>query len=89
MITETFESHATPHADCRTQGYDNVASMSGKYSEAQALIKEQYPTAIFSPCGYHAINLRSNDAAECIPEAITYFGTAQTIYTLFSYCPKR
>ena len=30
MITETYEGHATPLADCRAQGYDNGASMSGK-----------------------------------------------------------
>ena len=30
MITETFESHAIPLADCRAQGYNNWASISGK-----------------------------------------------------------
>ena len=50
MITETVESHAKPLADCRAHDYDNEASMSGKYNGVQAIIKEQYPTAIFSPC---------------------------------------
>ena len=63
--------------------------MSGKYNGAQTIIQEQCPTAIFSPCGCHTLNLCGNDAAECIPEAITYFGTIQTIYTLFSCSPKR
>ena len=63
--------------------------MSGKYNGAQAIIKEQYPSAIFSPCGCHTLNLCGNDAAECIPEAITYFGTIQTICNLFSSSPKR
>ena len=49
MIIEAFESHDIPLADCRVQGYDNAASMSGKYNGAQAIITEQYPTAIFSP----------------------------------------
>ena len=62
--------------------------MSGKYNGAQAIIQEQFPTAIFSPCGCHSLDLCGNDAAECIPEAITYFGTLQTIYTLFSYISK-
>lgn len=30
-----------------------------------------------------------NDAAECIPEAITYFETVQTVYNLFSSSPQR
>ena len=73
MITETFERDAIPLASCRAQGYDNVASTSGKYNGAQAIKKEQYPAAMFSPCGYHTLNLCGNDVAECIPEAITYF----------------
>ena len=91
MITEALKSHAILLDDCKAQGYDNAANMSGKYHGAQAIIKEQYPTAIFSPCGCHTLNLYGNDAAECIPEASTgtYFGTIQTIYTLFSCSPKR
>ena len=30
----------------------------------------------------HAVNLWGNDADECIPEARTYFGPIQTIYTI-------
>ena len=51
MITETFESHAIPLADCRAQGYDSAARISGKHNGAQAIITEQYPTVILSPCG--------------------------------------
>ena len=79
---------AIPLADFRAEGYDNAASISGKYNGAQAIIKEQNPTAVFSPCGSHTLNSCGNDAAECIPEAITYFRTIQTIYTLFSCSPK-
>ena len=89
MITKTLESHAIPLADCRAQGYDNAASMSGKYNGAQAIIKEQYPTTIFSPCGCHTFNLCGNDAADCISEASTYFKTIQTICVLFSCSPMR
>ena len=34
MIIESFESHAISLADYRAQGYDNAASMSGKYNGA-------------------------------------------------------
>ena len=57
MIAETSESHAIPLADCRAQGCDNATSRSSKYNRAQAIIKKQYPTAIFSPCGCHTLNL--------------------------------
>ena len=82
MNTETLESHAIPVADCRAQGYDNAASMSGKHNGAQAtIIIQQCPTATFPPCGCHSLDLCRNEAAEYIPEAITYFDTIQTIYS--------
>ena len=79
MITETVESHVIPLADCRSQGNDNVASMSGKHNGAQVIIKEQYPTAISCPCVCHTLNLCGNDTAEYIPEAIIYFRTIHLI----------
>ena len=45
--------------------------------------------AIFSPCGCHTLNLCGNNAAGCLPEAMTYLGTVQTIYSLFNSCPER
>ena len=41
MITKILGSHAILLADYRAQGYDNAASMSGKYNSAQAIIKKQ------------------------------------------------
>ena len=75
MIVATLQEHDIPLSDCRAQAYDNGANMAGKYNGAKAKILEQCPEAIFSPCGCHTLNLCGNDAAECIPEAITYFGT--------------
>ena len=89
LIMDTLEAHAIPLSDCRAQGYDNAANMAGKYKGAHAKIQEQNSLAIFSPCGCHTLNLCGNDAAESLPEAITYFGTVQTIYNLFSSSPKR
>ena len=80
MITETFECNAIPVADCRAQGHNDEANMLGKCNSAQTIIiKEQYPTAIFSACGGHTLNLCDDAAAECITEAIIYFGAIQTI----------
>ena len=72
---DAIEEHAIPLSDCRAQGYDNVANMEGKYKDAQAKIEEQNSVALFSPCGCHSLSLCGNDAAECIPAAITYFVT--------------
>ena len=46
--------HAIPLADCRAQGYNNGANMSGKYNGARPIIKEQFPTVIFSLLVVHA-----------------------------------
>ena len=89
LIMDTLEEHAIPPSDCRSQGYDNAANMAGKNEGAQAKIEEQNSVSIFSPCGCHNLNLCGNDAAECLPEAITYFGTVQIVHNLFSSSLKR
>ena len=88
-IIETLESHSISLPDGREEGYDNGANMSGTYNGTHAIIKEQFSTAIFIYCSCHTLNLRSNDAAECIQEAITYIVTIQSIYFLFGCSPKR
>jgi hypothetical protein len=89
MIMDTMVDHNIPLADCRAQSYDNAANMAGKYKGVQAKILAQYPAAIFSPYGCHTLNLCGNDAAESVTEAVSFFGTIQTIYNLFSSSPKR
>ena len=86
---DALEEHVIPLSNCRAQQYDNAANMAGEYKGTQAKIEEQNLVAIFSPCGCHIFNLCGSDVAECIPEAITYFGTVQSIFNLFSFIPKR
>ena len=89
----TLEEHAIPLSDCTTHGYDNAANMAGKHNGAKSKEAEfnciSSYLIISSLCDCHALNLCENDAAECLPERITYFGTVQTIYNLFSSSPKR
>ena len=89
LIMDTLDEHAIPLSDCRTQGYDNAANMAIMYKGAQAKIEEQNSVAIFSHCDCHTINLCGNDTAECLREAIAYFGADQAIYNLFSSSQKR
>ncbi|XP_047132442.1 uncharacterized protein LOC124811172 [Hydra vulgaris] len=89
MIVETFQHNSIPLSDCRAQAYDNGSNMARKYNGVQAKILQLCPLALFSPCGCHTLNLVGNDAAECIPEAVTFFGTIQTVYNFFSSSPKR
>ena len=84
LIMDTSEEHAITLSDCKVQAYDNAANMAGKYNGTQEKILEQCSMAIFSLCGCHTLNSCGNDAAEYLPEAITYFRTVQMIYNLFS-----
>ena len=76
-------------SNCRGQGYDNGANMSGKYNGAQSHILKKHNICIFSPCGCHSLNLVGQDYAAICTDAVTFFGTVQTIYNLFSCSPKR
>lgn len=64
-------------SDCRGQGYDNGANMSGKINgvQAQILLQQQklYNLATFSPCASHTLNLVGVHAAGSSPEVSTFF----------------
>lgn len=47
------------------------------------------PTAFFVPCTAHSWNLLLGDMASVVPMAITFFGTIQRLYTLFSGSGQR
>ena len=91
MITERLETYVILLDDCSAQNYNNAASMSGKYNSAQAIIKKQCPTAIFSPWlpqtqFIYVIMMLPNVFQKQVD---TYFVTTQTICLLFNCSPKR
>ena len=88
LIMDTLEEHAIPLNDCRAHGYDNASNMTGKYKGSGKDRRAEF-SGNFSPGGCHSLNLCGSDAAECLPEAITYFGTVSAIYILFSSRSKR
>ena len=63
--------------------------MSGKFNGTQAKIKDVYPHILFSPCAAHSLNLLGQDCAKCCVEAVTFFGSMQSLYNIFSASPKR
>ena len=73
----------------RGQGYDNAGNMSGKYNGCQAKVIEECPSAKFSPCALHSLNLVGTDSAKCCPTVVTFFGSIQSCYVVFSGSPKR
>ena len=89
LIMETLDKYRIPSADCRGQGYDNAANMSGKYNGAQKHVTAINPLCMYSPCACHPLNLCGADSAEICTEAVTFFGMVQTVYNLFSCSPQR
>ena len=75
--------------DIRGQGYDNGSNMKGHTSGVQARLLKENSRAFFVPCACHNYNLLLGDVAKCCPDAITFFGILQAIYTLFSASTKR
>jgi len=48
-----------------------------------------YPLAQFTPCAGHGLNTVGTHAAECCPEAISFFDLNQNLYNFFSESPAR
>ncbi|XP_042466060.1 zinc finger MYM-type protein 1-like [Zingiber officinale] len=75
--------------DIRGQGYDNGSNMKGKHKGVQRRLLEINPRAFYTPCGCHSLNLALCDMVNCCPQAMSFFGVIQRIYTLFSSSTKR
>ncbi|XP_077105406.1 zinc finger MYM-type protein 1-like [Ranitomeya variabilis] len=89
MIISRLHEHAIDLKDCRGQGYDNGANMSGRIKGVRAKILEKFPRALFSPCAAHSLNLVGVHAAASCPEMKTFFGSVNRLYILFSNSPER
>ena len=75
LILETLKGFGISIADCRGQGYDNAADMSGKYNGAQKHINSAINNlCLYSPCGCHSLNLWRAFSGSSCTEAVTYFG---------------
>ncbi|KAM3921533.1 LOW QUALITY PROTEIN: zinc finger MYM-type protein 1-like, partial [Leptodactylus fuscus] len=89
MIMSRLSEHAIDLKDCRGQGYDNGANMSGRIKGVRAKIQETYPTAMFCSCAAHSLNLVGVHAAASCPEMKTFFDSVNRLYILFSSSPAR
>ncbi|KAG8444242.1 hypothetical protein GDO86_009431 [Hymenochirus boettgeri] len=78
MIMSRLSKFGLDLCDCRGQGYDNGANMSGRIKGVQARIQEKYPEAIYCPCAAHTLNLVGVHAAACCPEMKSFFGNTLT-----------
>ncbi|KAL4097961.1 hypothetical protein QTP88_022642 [Uroleucon formosanum] len=71
----------------RGQGYDGAASMSGKLNGVAALIRKEYPSALYIHCSAHNLNLSVSYACN-IQGIRNTMGTVEACYN-FLNTPKR
>lgn len=83
-ITGKLEAEGIALADCRAQCFDNAAVMAGHISGLQQRITESNPLALFINCDNHSLNLAGVHAAKEDSIVVTFFGTAERIYSFFS-----
>jgi hypothetical protein len=92
-LTEAFLSRAEELGldigNMRGQAYDNGANMKGYNKGVQARILDLNNRALFFPCAAHSLNLVANDTAKSSSYALSFFGTINRVYVLFSSSPAR
>lgn len=74
---------------CRSQCYDNAATMAGIHGGVQARIREVNKKALFVPCANHSLNLCGVHSFESVKACLTFFGTLEAVYSFFSASPQR
>src|SRR5215469_16775289 len=63
--------------------------MSGLYIGLQARIREVSPSAMYTPCSAHSLNLVGDNATSCCKESTDFFLLLQNLYVFFSSSTKR
>ena len=66
------------------QAYDGAAVMSGCLGGLQTKIREKYPTAIFTHCMAHKLNLSLTDSCKVHQGVRNTFNTLEALYVHFS-----
>lgn len=72
----------------RGQGYDGAAAMSGAFNGVQALISKEYPSAIYTHCLSHSLNLVLNDSSK-LQTVRNTIGTIREVSTFLRASVRR
>ncbi|MCY3927482.1 MAG: DUF4371 domain-containing protein [Acidobacteria bacterium] len=89
LICQVLEENKICLKNCRGQGYDNGANMSGVYKGVQAIILQKNSCAVYSPCSAHSLNLCGVHAVESSNKIKSFLGNIQKLFNLFSSSPAR
>lgn len=89
VICEKLEADGLDLNNCRGQGYDNGANMSGICNGVQKRILDKCPTAKYIACAAHSLNLVGVNATEHVSVAKLLLGQVQNIFVYFSSSTSR
>ena len=88
-VCNKVEEHGIEISNLRGQCYDGASNVSGVHTGLQARIKELSPSALFTHCYAHVLNLVIVDTMNNNPIAKDFFGTLQNLYVFIETCSKR
>ena len=91
LITNLIQQKGLDIKNCRGQGYDGAAVMSGKYSGLHKKIQDMAPHAYYVHCVLHNLNLVLKDVMKAVTETRQFHYTIESVYNFFGHsivqCP--
>lgn len=84
IIKKLMKKYELDISLCRGQAYDGANTMSGRFSGLQSKIKELSPLALYIHCCAHNLNLVLIDSIRSSLDAVTFFGTLETLYSFIT-----
>ena len=85
LITNSIQQKGLDIKNCRRQGYDGAAVISGKYSRLHKKIQDVAPHAYRVNCALHNLNLILKDAMEAVTETRQFYDTIESVYNFFGH----
>ena len=85
LITNSIQQKGLDIKNCRGQGCDGAAVMSGKYSGLHKKVQNVAPHAYYVHCVSHNLNLVLKDATKAVTETRQFYDTIGSIYNFFRH----
>ena len=85
LITNSIQKKGLGIKNCRGQGYDSAAMMSGKYSGLHTKIQDVASHANYVHCASHNLNLVLKDVMEAVTETHQFYDTIELVYNFFQH----
>lgn len=84
ILNKCIKKYDLDFSMCRGQAYDGASTMSGRFSGLQSKVKQLNPLALYIHCCAHNLNLVLIDSIRSSVEAVSFFGTLETLYTFLT-----